>query len=89
MNPTIFSSSVWAREIKVGAWGRFVAIIRTTSSAPLQLGFVGVFASLHDCSITNTFVVASLPETIIADTTHTYFLVNSLDASCIDYVSVI
>ena len=35
LNPTIFSSSIWAREIKVDAWGQVVAIIRTTSNAPL------------------------------------------------------
>ena len=89
LNPTIFSSTIWARETKIGAWGQIVAIIRTTSTAPLQLGYVGVFASLYDCSITNTFIVASLPETILSGTIHTYTLVNSLDASCIDVVSVI
>ena len=86
LNPTIFSSSVWAREIKVGAWGSVIAIIKTTSEALLELAYVGVFASLYDCSITNTITVASLPETIFTGSTHTYTLVNSLDASCIDFV---
>ena len=30
-NAEILSSSVWAREIKIDAWGQFVAIIRSTA----------------------------------------------------------
>ena len=30
-NAQILSSSVWAREIKIDAWGQFVAIIRSTA----------------------------------------------------------
>ena len=86
LNQQIHESSVWAREIKVGAWGSVIAIIKTTSEAPLELAYVGVFASLHDCSTTNTITVASLPETIFTCSTQTYTLVNSLDASCIDVV---
>jgi hypothetical protein len=50
MNPTILSSSLWATEIKVDAWGRFVSIIRRTDTNPLNLGYVGVFATPYDCN---------------------------------------
>ena len=49
LNPMILSSMTWATEVKVDAWGQFVAIIRTTGAKPLVLGYVGVFASLYDC----------------------------------------
>ena len=46
LNPIIPSSSSWAKEVKVDAWGKFVAIIRKTATYPFVLGYVGVFASL-------------------------------------------
>ena len=49
LNPIIPSSSSWAKEVKVDAWGKFVAIIRKTATYPFVLGYVGVFASLYDC----------------------------------------
>ena len=44
-NREILSSSVWAKEVKVDAWGRFVGISRITGDFPLVLGYVGVFAT--------------------------------------------
>lgn len=50
---------------------------------------MATFATPFDCSLTNTFTVASLPQTIFIGSTHTYSLVNSLNAACIDNVSVV
>jgi hypothetical protein len=61
LNKTILSSSLWATEVKVGAWGQFVAIIRITKTGPLNLGYVAVFASPYDCSLSSTYSVTSLP----------------------------
>ena len=71
------------------AWGQHVAIIKTTETAALKLGFVGVFATQFDCNLTNTVTVASLPETIFVGSTHTYAVMNSLNASCIESIAVI
>ena len=73
----------------VDAWGQHVAIIKTTATAALKLGFVGVFATPYDCNLINTVTVASLPETIFVESTHTYTVVNSLNASCIESITVI
>ena len=62
--PLLGTSVEWAKEVKVDAWGQKVAIIRTTNSDFLSLGYVAVFATSFDCSIINTFTVASLPQTI-------------------------
>jgi hypothetical protein len=49
-NREILSFSVWARELKVDAWGRFVGISRISGDFPLVLGYVGVFADIYDCN---------------------------------------
>jgi hypothetical protein len=49
-NRLIFSSSLWAKEFKVDAWGRFVGISRISGDFPLVLGYVGVFADIYDCN---------------------------------------
>ena len=89
LNAVIISSSVWARDIKVGAWGQFVAIIRSTATSFLRLAYVGVFATAYDCNLTNTFTVASLPATIPVGSTYTYTVINSLNAICIDSVYLV
>ena len=75
--------------MKVDAWGQHIAIIKTTATAALKLGFVGVFATPFDCNLTNIVTVASLPETIFVGSTHTYAVMNSLNASCIESIAVI
>ena len=50
LNPTVYTSSTtWAREIKVGAWGTYVGIVRTTNNN-LSLTYVAVFATEADCN---------------------------------------
>ena len=87
-NQTILSSTSGGREVKINAWGQWVAIIRTTDTDFLELGFVAVFAKPFDCNLVNTFTVDGLPDTIWVGSNHTYVLVNSLIANCIDYVTV-
>ena len=88
LNALKFSSSVWAREIKIDAWGQFVAIIRSTAYI-MKLAYVGVFATPYNCSLTNTVTVASLPDSIPVGSRHTYVLTNSLNTDCIYSVSVV
>jgi hypothetical protein len=59
--------------VKVDSWGQFVAIIRTTATHPLKLGYVGVFATSYDCS------KIILPNKIQTLTNQSYPIV---DASC-------
>lgn len=80
-NPIIFSSSKWATEVKVGAWGQFVAIIRTTGTGPLRLGYVGVFAAYYDCN-TIVFTAPLLSASIPPSGTHSYSLDPNLDSAC-------
>ena len=63
-NQTILSSTSGGREVKINAWGQWVAIIRTTDTDFLELGFVAVFAKPFDCNLVNTFTVDGLPGTI-------------------------
>lgn len=82
------TNSSGGMEVHVNAWGIYVAIIRTTDTGTLVIGYVGVFASEYDCSLTNTVTVASLPETIDAGSTKTYTVVNSLNESCIEKITI-
>ena len=68
--------------MKVDAWGQHVAIIKTTATAALKLGFVGVFATPFDCNLNNIVTVASLPETIFVGSTHTNFASVPSTTSC-------
>ena len=89
LNPEILTSSSGGREVNVNAWGMYVAIIRTTDTTTLVLGYVGVFATAYDCSLTNTVTVPSLSETIDAGSIYSYTVTNSLNAACIAKVSVV
>ena len=77
------------KEFIVDAWGQYVAIIKTEATTALKLGYVGVFAADYDCNLTNTVTIPSLPATIFVVSSHTFDVVNSLNSSCIESITVI
>ena len=60
-----------------------MSIIRITNLGPLVLGYVGVFATTFDCSLTNTITVAGLPGSVAVGSSQTFTVVNYLNAACI------
>lgn len=86
LNTLIGSFTVWAKEIKVGVYGKYVAIIRTTSTSLLTLGYVGVFATSYDCS--NMDTVTNLPANTWISSTKT-FSFNNMNSACSLTVSIV
>lgn len=60
-----------------------MSVVRLTGTGPLKLGYVGVFATSYDCSLTNTITVNGLPGTVVIGSTQIYTVVNSLNTACI------
>jgi hypothetical protein len=76
------------KEFLINAWGKYVAIVKTSATLALKLGYVGVFATDYDCNLTNTVTVSSLPATIFVVSSHEFHVVNSLNSSCIELITV-